>query len=180
MTIFFKENNNFLSEKNIEFIENIPEKIPFFLQETAAYTKTGQSKKDSFFSHIIMNRIDSDLSFQELINSVFYTDTIDILNNFCKSINEKPYFYTRICYNITFNNGFDLSEIHQDHNFNHKVIIIYLNECDKNSKTCILKDEKIIKESYPKKFKGICFENLPHYIHFPKSGYRLALVATYI
>ena len=111
MTIFFKENDNFLSEKNIKFIESIPEKVPFFLQETATYTKTGQYNKDSFFSHIVMNRIDSDFSFHQLINSVFYTDTIDILNNFCKSINEKPYFRIKVERNIIVYSSYFIYEL---------------------------------------------------------------------
>ena len=62
---------------------------------------------------------------------------VDILNCFLISIKEKAYFFTRISLNLTFNNGFDKSEIHKDHDYDHKQIIIYLNDCDKKAKTVI-------------------------------------------
>ena len=59
-----------------------------------------------------------------------------------------------------------------------KQMIIYLNDSD--AKTCIVNKGKIVKEITPKTGKGICFNNLPHYAEFPKSGARLVLVATFI
>ena len=59
--------------------------------------------------------------------------------------------------------------------------ILYLNDCDKNAKTVIVDDkDKIIKTITPQKYKGICFDSLPHYQIFPKHGLRLILVATFI
>ena len=40
--------------------------------------------------------------------------------------------------------------------------------------------DKIIKTITPQKYKGICFDSLPHYQIFPKHGLRLILVATFI
>ena len=56
--------------------------------------------------------------------------------------------------------------------------VIYLN--NSLAKTVICSNEKIVKKITPETGKGICFNNLPHYQEFPKSGIRLVLVATFI
>ena len=40
-------------------------------------------------------------------------------------------------------------------------------------------DKQIIKEIYPEKYKGVLFEGLPHYLHYPKKGNRIILIATF-
>ena len=68
----------------------------------------------------------------------------------------------RVSINLSFNIGVKKSIVHQDHDFDHKQLIIYLNDCDKNSKTVILnKKNKIIKEITPEKYKGVVFDKLP-------------------
>ncbi len=48
---------------------------------------------------------------------------------------------------MTFNFGVKKSIVHEDHNFDHKQLIIYLNDCDQNSKTILLNNKnKVIKE----------------------------------
>jgi hypothetical protein len=136
---------------------------------------------DSFLSHIILNRLEN-VDIKNAINSAFYDPTIDILNNFLNSKKLKKNFFTRIAYNLTFNNGIEQCAAHTDHDYNHNQIIIYLNDClDKQSKTVILNEkEEIIKEIYPEKYKGICFGSNPHYHFFPTKGMRVVLVATFI
>ena len=41
------------------------------------------------------------------------------------------------------------------------------------------KNKQIIKEIYPEKYKGVLFEGLPHYLHYPKKGNRIILIATF-
>jgi len=179
--LFYKENKNFLSKKNIQFINNtvLTNGFPFYLVNAIEDSK----KLIPVMGHIVLNRLEK-IHLSKCINSPHYDETVDILNSFFKSINEKPNFYTRIAYNLTFNNGLEKSHTHVDHdNFNHKQIIIYLNDCDKESSTCIVdkKDRnKVIKTIEPEKNKGICFDSFPHYMIFPKSGLRIILVATYI
>ena len=179
--LFYKENKNFLSKKNIEFIKNtvLAYNFPFYLGNADFDHK----KIIPVMGHNVLIRLE-EIHLSKCINSPHYDETVDILNSFCKSINEKPSFYTRIAYNVTFNNGLEKSHTHIDHeSFNHKQIIIYLNDCDEKSSTCIVdkKDKnKIIKTIEPEKNKGICFGSFPHYMIFPKSGLRIILVATYI
>jgi len=178
MKIFFKENKNFLTDRNKIFLENklLNDNFPFFFQSNSV----SKNQRDYFMSHIVLQRLEHSEDHKKSINTDIetYNETIDILKNFCDSIKEKPYFFTRIAYNMTFNCGFDKCEPHQDHGYDHKQIIIYLNESP--AKTIICDNKKIVKQITPKLGKGICFGNLPHYQEFPKLGVRLVLVATFI
>jgi hypothetical protein len=85
-----------------------------------------------------------------------------------------------MCINLTFNNGTKKCPIHQDHEYPHKQLIIYLNDADIDSKTIILdKKNKVLKKITPEKYKGVCFENLHHYMIYPKKGERVVLVTTF-
>jgi len=178
--LFFKESVNFLSEENIKFIEEIilSFRFPYYLELTKRKTDT----KYLFFSHVVQERLEDNVPNASIkTEPMVYENTKDILFNFLNSINEPINFFIRINYNFCFNNGSERSEIHVDHHFKHKQIVIYLNDADTFSRTCIVNDKKeIIKEVAPKKFKGICFDSSEHFIFFPKNGYRLTLVATYI
>lgn len=179
-----KEHSNFLTQRNLEFINQIvlSKDFPFFIQNFDPIDEKNLYKsKNIFLSHTVQKRLET-CSLKEAINSPYYEESVDILNNFCKAINQKVMFYTRINYNLTFNNGNKQSHIHRDHDgFDHKQIIIYLNDCDKNATTCIVNEnEKLIKEIEPKKYKGICFNSLKHYQKFPKKNHRVILVATFI
>ena len=178
MTLFFKESKGFLTHRNENFLTQTVLNVdfPFFLQGQAV----SDNQKDFYLTHKVLNRLEQSDNHQRTINTdiEIYTHTLDILNNFCDSIGVKPYFYTRAGYNLTFNCGFDKCEPHQDHEYDHKQIIIYLNDSD--ATTCILDGKKVIKEIKPEQGKGICFNNVPHYQHYPKSGARLVLVATFI
>jgi hypothetical protein len=181
--MFFKESKNFLSKDNKNFIENIILKDKMFpwytLQETVKNIKF--NPPDIFLGHTVLERLEN-VDIRNVINSTFYEQTKNILDNFLNSIKVKKYFFTRISYNLTINNGHERCPTHMDHDYKHNQIIIYLNDCiDKNSKTVILDDnKKIIKEISPEKNKGICFGSNPHYHFFPTKGVRIVLVATFI
>ena len=177
----FKQSKKFLTKENIEFIEGtvLEPHFPFFFNYTKPHTK---ELKYLFLTHIVQNRVE-DFPIDKLLNTNehVYKNTLDILLNFLKSVKEKHNFFTRISYNLTFNNGFDKSQTHRDHYYSHKQIIIYLNDSEKTTTTCMLnKKGKVIKEVVPEKFTGICFDDVDHYHFFPKKGPRLILVATYI
>jgi hypothetical protein len=181
--MFFKENKNFLSKENIDFIENKIFKkgiFPWYLQSQTT-PKNTPNIYDNFFAHIVLERLENK-HITEVVNSSFYNETVNILTNFLNSVKIKLNFFTRISYNLTYNNGIEKCGTHADHDYNHNQIIIYLNDClDKNSKTIILGDnKKIIKEIKPEQYKGVCFGSNLHYHFFPKEGARIVLVATFI
>ena len=178
---YIKESKNFLSKENIEFIEKVilSPTLPYYL---VSYKEDTRIDNDSVtFGHLVQNRLESESPQTAVKSPNTYNQTVDILNNFLKSINQKCYFFTRIVYNLTIYNKKEEKFIHTDHDYKHKQIIIYLNNGDPLSKTCILDEKpKLIKEITPKKYTGVCFENLPHYQVLPKYGYRAVLVATFI
>ncbi len=185
MEIFFKEKQNFLTKENNQFIKDtvLSKNFPFFFQEgtTVLPGTIDDRPKDVVFCHVVLKRLEESKDLKDAINTddTTYFNTLDILNNFCKKIGEKPNFYTRIAYNITIPNKNKTCGVHVDHNYYHKQIIIYLNESSGNT-FIVDKNKKVIKEVFHKVGKGVCFENLQHYQEYPKFGARIALVATFI
>jgi len=175
--MFFKEGNNFLTDKNKEFIEKtiLNSSFPFYFND-----RTDKEEKAQFLTHILITRLETRSS-KEHINSTFYPDVLDIANSFFKKFNIKYKEIYRMAVNLTFNNDFKKCHIHTDHLFPHKQLIIYLNDTDTSSKTIILNEkDKIYKEITPKKYKGVCFDSLNHYFFYPKKGARVVLVTTFI
>lgn len=179
--IFYKESKNFLSVDNKKFIEETISSgyFPFYIQN---FTTVKNNVKDNCLSlvHILLHRPES-IDKDKRINSNYYEGFLNIVNSFFKKFKIKPKSILRMSVNFTFNNGFQKCPVHEDHNYPHKQLIIYLNDADPSSKTIVLdKKNKILKKIIPEKYKGVCFNNLPHYQFFPKKGERLVLVTTFI
>ena len=177
--MFFVEDNNFLNLEQKDFIEKtvLSPFFPFYYQ-----TNSTSYDKNSTLSHIIKVRPEIRKE-GENFNSSFGNKFEDILISFCKKNNIKFTESLRIAVNFTYNNGAEFCPTHLDHEFPHKQLLIYLNDpLDKKTKTVILDDDEktILKEVYPEKYKGICFENKPHYHHYPKIGERIVAVYTFI
>ena len=178
--LFFIEDNNFLSFEQKEFINGTvlsPNSFPFYHQRGASTSEDD----NSILSHIV--KIRPEIREEgEIFNS--YTGHVfeDILRTFCKKNNIAIKESLRIAVNFTYNNGAISCPIHLDHEFPHKQLLIYLNEpLDKQAKTVILdKDEKtILKEITPEQYKGVCFNDKPHYHYYPKIGERIVAVFTF-
>ena len=105
-----------------------------------------------------------------------------MLETFCQKHNIPINEIFRIAVNLTYNTGNVDSLTHVDHRFDHKQLIIYLNDpTDKGSNTVIVDDNnKTVKEVSPKKYKGFCFDSSPHYLKYPKAGERIIAIFTFI
>ena len=171
--MFLIEDKKFLSEKEKYHIDSriTNYDFPWFYQKINVY-----AKPDPFLSHTVVKRIEYREG-EEFSNSTETDFCINVLNLFCKKHNIKYNKILRIAFNLTFNNGSVKSGVHVDHEFDHKQLIVYLNDCDKTSYT-VIKDKKEIKIK-PEKFKGVCFESKPHYQFFPKKQERVILVITF-
>lgn len=173
---FFRESKNFLTEENINYIENVilKENFPFYKSEYS----TSLQNKHPFLFHLLLRRPED--NYEKRINSIYYEDIIKISESFFKKLNIKYKEILRMCINFSYNNGLKKCKTHQDHKYAHKQLIVYLNDADPCSKTIILnKNKKIFKKVTPEKYKGICFENLPHYHFYPKTGERIILITTF-
>ena len=112
-----------------------------------------------------------------------FTDKfIDIFESFMKKNNLEYKEIHRMAINFSYNNGHRKGEIHTDHEYPHKQVLICLNKpLDSDCDTVILdKDNKIIKKVKFEQYKGFVFESTPHYQLYPKKGIRLMLVTTYV
>jgi len=171
------ESKNFLSIKNKKFIDDIlhSKEIPFYF-----YDNTGTGVKSDFvFSHVLINRYeDRENNNVPFYNSKLAEDAIEILNNFCEKNNIKYSEILRAAINFNVVNNKEKCGWHKDHDFEHKQLIIYLNDADPNSATLLKINNKIIKIK-PEKYKGVCFNNVKHALFFPKKGYRVVLIVTF-
>tara|TARA_B100000900_G_scaffold414455_1_gene441139 strand:+ start:694 stop:1227 length:534 start_codon:yes stop_codon:yes gene_type:complete len=171
------QHKKFLSKQNKKFIDIILNHsiFPFYFNKK---TVTGP-KEDYIFSHVLINRYeDREERNFPYKNSKFADEAIDILNNFCKKNKLKYSEIFRAAVNFTVNNNTKQCGWHKDHFFEHRQLIVYLNDADPNSTTLLKVNNKIIKIK-PEKYKGVCFNNVEHGLIFPKKGYRVALIFTF-
>ena len=176
--IFFIEDKNFLSSVSKNFIEQtiLGNNFPFFFHKNAVGKDT-----NSFMCHVVLKRKE-DRENKNDINSPFYSNFIDILNEFTNKHNINYKEVLRIAVNFSYNNNSKSSPIHLDHDYPHKQLLIYLNKVkDLNSRTIIYNKfkNKILKDIKPDQYKGICFNSLPHSTYFPTKGERFVVVYTF-
>ena len=174
--MLYRESKNFLTSDNIDFIEKtiLGNNFPLYQMP-----HTVSDNYQDTLTHIILTRPED--SFTPRIRSAYYDPVINIIKSFLKSLSITDIKILRLAINFTYNNGFEKCTAHTDHDYDHLQLIIYLNDpLDKESKTVVLdKNKQIIKEIYPEKYKGVLFEGLPHYLHYPKKGNRIILIATF-
>jgi len=173
--MFFKESKNFLTKENINYINNVilSNTFPFYIKK-----KSTDVDSQKVMAHNLLNRPEEK---KNRINSPYYYEVLNLVNSFFNKFNIKSVEILRMSINLTFNNGHKKCPTHLDHYYPHKQLIIYLNDADPCSKTVILNEEKtkIIKKITPEKYKGVCFDSLPHYLIYPKKGLRIILITTF-
>jgi hypothetical protein len=175
--VFFKEHKKFLTKKNKEFIEKtiLNNNFSYYLNNSSV-----EGDNCEYMSHVVLKRPEDKKEKDLEYNSFYYPQIIDIINSFFKKTKIEYKELLRIAVNLTYNNGHKKCEQHYDHKYDHKQLIIYLNNpLDKESKTVIIKNDKVYKEIYPEQYKGICFGKEKHYMHYPKFGNRVILVCTF-
>jgi hypothetical protein len=175
---FFIKDDSFLTEENKNFIDNIVlgDNFPYYI---CNHSIEGDNKY--FLYHVILRRKE-DRKENEMFNSSFYPEFLSIIDSFFKKHKIKVKEVLRMTVNYSFNNTYRKVASHVDHDFEHKQLLICLNDpADKNSKTVILNNKnKIFKSISPKQYQGICFDGAPHYNFLPKFGNRIMLVSTFI
>jgi len=171
------QHKKFISERNKKFIDSILNDsiFPFYFNKR---TETGP-KSDYLFSHVLINRYeDREERNFPFKNSKFVDEAINILDNFCKKNKIEYSEIFRAAVNFNINNNTKKCGWHKDHFFEHKQLIVYLNNADPSSATLLKVKNKIIKIK-PEKYKGVCFDNVEHALLFPKKDYRLVLIFTF-
>ena len=122
----------------------------------------------------------SKYAMEKEFNSEYADIFLEFLFAFCDKQKVKINKIFRIAVNLTFNIGIERCPTHRDHDFNHKQLIIYLTNPDRNAKTVLLnKKNKIVNQITPKKYKGILFGACDHYMLYPKKGARMIVIYTF-
>jgi hypothetical protein len=178
----FIEDKCLLDEKEKEYIDELITNncFPYFYQSTAV-----NDDHYPFLCHTLK------FADKATHHSSETGKFIGLLDKFCKKHEIDYDTVYRVAINLTFNNGQDQCFPHIDHAGYHKQLLIYLNDpADKESHTVILDEntplgipddgkQKQLKRVVPEKYKGVCFENLPHYQVYPKFGERIVSVFTF-
>lgn len=160
--------NSFLTDEQKIILEDVFESgvVPFYYTSNAVYDGDNGV-------HFIHHVVRSEKSFSPLFD-IFK----GILDSFTKNNNIVYNVIHRIAINVTFNNGQVYKcPVHKDHNFNHKQLILYLN--DSSGDTMIETDSGDYIPVMPEKYKGVCFNNVNHYHYFPVTGVRRIAVFTF-
>ena len=195
--MFFIEDNNFLTDEHKQCIEAVqsPDGIPYFYQQSFSRTHY-KPFTHTLLCHVLIHR--PDLREKNYYNSDYAEIFEDMLFTFCNNNQIICTEVIRAAINLTYNNGQEKCFPHVDHSEYHKQLIVYLNDPpDKESYTIIMdKDTSLdkygsdgilypdeekhqLKRIVPEKYKGVCFENLPHYQVYPKFGDRIVCVFTF-
>ena len=177
--LYYIEDDNFLTKKQKSEVSSLLEssKFPFYLQkECTTYDKL------PYLSHIILKRPE-DRKDNETWNSNYSDIFVNLVKSFTDKHNIKVKELYRMAINLTCNVGVKKGDIHLDHHYPHKQLIIYLSDIDDEKiGTVILDDNEktVLKKVKYKKFKGVCFDNKPHHMIFPKNDMRIVCVCTFI
>ena len=175
------EDEDFLTDKEKEFLNNEFENIPFF------YTKRiGVYRRDApvLCHNLVLRYDDPKVDNTKDRNISPYTDIfLQILIRFTKKYNIPFNKILRGSINMTTKVKWDKTIVHVDHtsDLNHTVFMLYLGD-EVHGNLNVYEDNKetIIKTIEPKNFKIVCFgDNVPNQFEYPQNGLRRAVVFTF-
>ena len=139
--------------------------FPFF------YT-TVYPDRDFFkmFCHSLMKRNPDNEHLGGIVNSPFYEIAESFLLEICKQNNLDLNVVYRASVNGSFHYDVNHTFIHVDHEFDHKVFLLYLNTC-KGDTILFNSHDQIIKTITPEKNKYVIFDgNIRHASSFCEQG----------
>lgn len=162
--------NEFLTKKQKEIIEDLfsEQKLPLYYSPHAA--------NEDGVIHLVHQIVR-----KGIINSTLYEILAkDILIQFCNNNNIKCNKIHRCAINITFPlNSIKSCDIHTDHEFDYKHLLLYLNNTDGD--TILLEDDKKTEKARitPEQYKGVMFDKCWHYQELPSKLDRKVMVFTF-
>ncbi len=184
----FITDKNFLTDEEINHInsEILGNNFPWYYEPVAT------TDKFQFFSHTLLVRETDE------VNSIHFEFFKNIFLKFANLHKLKVKAITRAVLNLTNNSSYKNGDPHVDHEFKHKVFMLYLNTIEGDT---IVYDKKYtskkqfttiplekikkpldkIKKIKPEFGKGICWDgSYYHSAGFPKEGRRVVAVITFI
>lgn len=178
MTI--KTFNNALTKDELNFVDDIllGTSFPWFHQKRSIpKNKKFSNQSYPFFSHNLMLRAQSKDNQPGIINSEYFNHFYEIFKRNCPSFN----YLLRMSLNLTFYSDNEYGDIHVDHNFPHKNMIIYLNKFSNGSTFLFDNNYKVIEEIKGDYNTGCIFPGSLHAQGFCNTNQsRLILITTFI
>ena len=192
--MFYKETKNILTKEDLDTLNKsvLTNNFPWY------YQLISTTEKFPFFSHGLIQRYDH-IKKEPVSNSNVFPFFLNILKRFCAQHKIKIKKITRACMNLVVHRGdnYENTDPHVDHEFKHKVFMLYLNDAEGNTKifnevykksykgNCIKDVDKkytILKTIKPEQGKAVCWDGkYYHAASFPKPGTRrIVLVFTFI
>lgn len=200
MTLFH-EVNNFLTEEEMEVVDNniLSDEFPWFYQNAAT------TSNFPFLSHVVYAReTNENDDYLPLSNSPLASLVGPMVTRYCNTYLNRPLKQIyRSCLNLS--NGWNLDypfmEPHIDHTFDHYNLIVYLNDfngpggetllfdkylCDEMNKGHYNVDEynqlSVLERIQPEKNKAVCFSGKIFHsmANFQSNERRVILVTTFI
>tara|TARA_B100001939_G_scaffold342269_1_gene353165 strand:- start:109 stop:639 length:531 start_codon:yes stop_codon:yes gene_type:complete len=176
--MIFIEDKNFLNKEQKLFINSFFKKQPFafYYQEDSV---EGDNRSVLIHHLISRKKYRDNLPYKM---SDFTDSFVDIFNAFMKNNKLEYNEIHRMAVNFSYNNGQRKGQVHTDHEYPHKQVLICLNEpLDLDCGTVILDQKnKVVREVKFEQYKGFMFESTPHYQLYPRKGIRIMLVTTYV
>jgi hypothetical protein len=182
--MFIVENNVNLLEEDYKIIEHtLSRDFPWFYQGTVPGDEIIQEHNywaHNFWQHVLVRRDAEHIEFETnpaggIVNSQYCGHYIKIFEKFCKdnSVDCSVVYRAAINHTIYYEGTQITSGIHIDHQFPHKVFIMYLTEFDDGETVLYNNNDSEIAVSKPKKFSAIIFDGLTkHSQKFCKKGQR--------
>ena len=123
--MFYKESKNLLNQKEIKFIKNniLETNFPWYYHQAAT------TKECPVYTHTLIHRYNINKE-KPVINSNVFSFFEKIVLRFCKKHSIKIKAFTRATLNSISFNKMKKGVAHVDHDFKHKVIMVYLNNTD--------------------------------------------------
>ena len=155
--------------------------FPWYWNETTTENNVSDKTDNSpHFGHVVLKRPRNN---GDEIKYLFPTVTSpysELCNKVLSQIFEVNNIFVCCVYRISFNSTFPFSNkpipLHQDHDFPHINLLIYLNNAGGETVCLNGQNEEV---HYPSEDDIIVFEG-PHYHFLPKKGRRVVLVATFM
>lgn len=180
MSLNIKKIKNALTTNELDFVDNVllNDSFPWFYQKRSIPKNKKFSKQTyPFLAHNLMLRAESKGNEPGIVNSPHFRMFHDIFNRNCSSHK----YLLRMSLNLTFYNDTEYGDIHVDHNFEHKNMIIYLNKFSKGSTFLFDENFKKTNEIVGDYNTGCIFPGFHHAQGFCNAGEsRLILVATFV
>lgn len=132
------------------------------------------------FCHALMKRSLSGEPEEGIVNSGYYEYSKNLFLDVCASAGMEVRDIYRIAFNNTSYSPQKWVDPHRDHDFDHKVFLMYLNRFDHGATFLLDEDHKVTHTIRPDLYKFVIFDNCLHTHTFCKPDQlRIVLVATF-